>query len=335
MAEHETNDEMTNETRAWLLAPDAEQPAVRYFALRDLLGRPEADAEVQAARDAIAQSGPVPIILSRQHPDGYWAKPGSGYSPKYRSTDWQIIFLAQLGADGAGAPVQAGCAYLLEHSLAANGAFSAYTDVRVTGCIHCLNGNLLCALQDLGWGCDPRVAAALDWQAHAILGEDVTFTRSGTVGPGFACSASDGRPCEWGAVKALAALSRVDPTHRMPVLARAQAVTAELLIGRLPALLTEAPGAGGSAPWRKFGFPHAYASDLLELAVVLARAGYARDPRLAQLIDFIAGQADATGRWRLQNQPNRPTWVTIERRGEPSKWITLSALRVLAAGNLY
>ena len=55
----------------WLLETDTENPSVRYFALRDLLGRPEGDPEVQGARTDIMTSGPVPVILDAQHPAGY------------------------------------------------------------------------------------------------------------------------------------------------------------------------------------------------------------------------------------------------------------------------
>jgi len=54
---------------SWLLEPDAENPGVRYFALRDLLGRPAGDPELVAARRAIMQTGPVPQILAAQHPE--------------------------------------------------------------------------------------------------------------------------------------------------------------------------------------------------------------------------------------------------------------------------
>ena len=107
----------------WLLEVDPANPGVRYFVLRELLGRPEADAEVRRARTEIMKTGPVPQILEAQQPEGYWVKAGGGYSPKYRGTVWQIIFLAELGADPADERVQRGCDYLLDHSLAANGAF--------------------------------------------------------------------------------------------------------------------------------------------------------------------------------------------------------------------
>lgn len=80
----------------WLLEPD--NPSVRYFTLRDILERPEDDLEVIAARGAIMTSEPVIKILAAQYPAGYWVKPGRGYSPKYKATVWQLMFLADLGA---------------------------------------------------------------------------------------------------------------------------------------------------------------------------------------------------------------------------------------------
>jgi len=109
----------------WLLEPDPANPGVRYFALRDLPERGEDAPEIREARAAIMTTGPVPAILDAQDPDGYWVKPGSGYSPKYRSTVWQIILLAELGADPDDERVRQGCEYLLSHGIAANGAFSA------------------------------------------------------------------------------------------------------------------------------------------------------------------------------------------------------------------
>ncbi|MPL61517.1 hypothetical protein SDC9_07093 [bioreactor metagenome] len=42
-------------------------------------------------------SGPVPSILAAQSAQGYWLRPGAGYSPKYQSTVWQIIFRPSWG----------------------------------------------------------------------------------------------------------------------------------------------------------------------------------------------------------------------------------------------
>jgi hypothetical protein len=220
----------------WLLEPDPANPGVRYFALTELLDRPADDPEVVEARHAVMSSGPVPAILAAQYPAGYWVKPGGDYSPKYRGTVWQIIFLAELGADPSDERVQQGCKYLLSHSIAASGAFSAGQRPVPSGSVHCLNGNLVYALLHLGYADDPRVQAALDWQARAITGEgQIQYYKSATAGPGFACGVNLGQPCGWGATKALRALVAVPPAQRTPAVQRAVAAGAEFLLSRDPA----------------------------------------------------------------------------------------------------
>lgn len=314
----------------WLMEPDPANPAVRYFALRDLLHRPEDDPEITQAKAAIMQTGPVPAILAAQESDGYWIRPGGGYSPKYRGTVWQIILLAELGADPADERVRRGCEYLLAHQLAAMGAFSVYRPPRPSGVLHCLNGNLLVALCNLGYGNDPRVQTALAWQIQAITGEgDVQFYKSGTSGPGFACAVNLGLPCGWGANKALKALSAVPPAQRTPGMQRAIDTGVEFLFSRDPAEADYPFTERVSSTWFKFGFPLSYWSDVLETTAVLAALGYGRDPRLANAIQFILDKQDAQGRWKLHNGLNGKMWIDIEKRGKPSKWVTLRALRVL------
>lgn len=312
----------------WLLEPDPDNPGVRYFALQELLDWPEDDPEVQAARAAIMTTGPVSAILDAQYPDGYWVKPGGGYSPKYRSTVWQIIFLAELGADPADERVQRGCEYLLSHSIAANGAFSALQKPVPSGCVLCLNGNLLYALQRLGYRDDPRVQTALDWLARAITGE-IRYLKSGTTGPYFACSANEGQPCAWGANKAMKALIAVPLERCTPALQRAIEVGAEFLLSRDPAMADYPYTKRVSSTWFKFGFPLTYWSDVLETTSVLLELGYGDDPRLSNALQFILSKQDAQGCWKLENALSGKMWADIGEKGKPSKWVTLRALRVL------
>ena len=46
---------------------------------------------------------------------------------------------------------------------------------------------------------------------------------------------------------------------------------------------------------------------------------------------LVAAKADPEGRWILQDTFNGRFWVDIETKGEPSRWLTLRALRTLAA----
>jgi hypothetical protein len=314
----------------WLLEPDPANPGVRYSALIDLLDRPADDPEVVEARHTVMTSGPVPAILNVQDSDGSWVKPGAGYSPKYRGTAWQIIFLAELGADPSDERVRRGCEYLLSHSIASNAAFSASQPPVPSGSVHCLNGNLLYALLHLGYTGDSRVQTALDWQARAITGEgEISYYKSATAGPGFACGVNLGQPCGWGATKALRALVAVPPYQRTPAVQRAVAAGAEFLLSRDPAAADYPYTDRVSSTWFKFGFPLSYWSDVLETTAVLMELGYGSDPRLANVLQLILSKQDTQGRWKLENSLNGKMWADIEVKGKPSKWVTLRALRVL------
>lgn len=332
----------TDDALSWLLESDPANPGVRYFALTDLLERPPTDPQVVAARQAVMACGPVPAILNAQADKGYWAEPGTGYYPKYTGTVWQIVFLAQLGADGRDPRVRAGCDYVLTHSRCpAYGGFSA--DGRPSGLIQCLQGNLAAALLDLGWWGDERLTLALDWLARSITGEGIApaemrdapirYYRSGNSGPGFACSANNYLPCAWGAVKAMLALAKVPVTGRTAAIQAALETGLEFLLGRDPALADYPMGwaSKASRSWFQFGYPIAYVTDVLQNLEVLAALGYGRDPRLQAALELVLQKRDGRGRWKLEYSYNGKTWAGVEQKGQPSKWVTLRALRVLKA----
>jgi len=68
----------------WLM--EESNPSVRYFTLRDLLGRGEYDPLLQAARLSIPTSKIVRKIFSMQKPGGYWGNAINPYHPKYKSS---------------------------------------------------------------------------------------------------------------------------------------------------------------------------------------------------------------------------------------------------------
>jgi hypothetical protein len=334
-------DKLYGDPLPWLLEPDSEQPAVRYFTLRDILGHSESDGEVKEALVANMFSGPVPAILAAQEPDGYWDKPGAGYGPKYRGTQWTVVFMAQLGADGTDARVRAGCEYVLSHAIAGNGSLSM--NGTPSGFIHCMSGNLGAALIELGWLGDKHLQMALEWQAQTITGEGVAdsesrdtnkrYYKSGISGPLFACSANAGLPCAWGAVKAMLALSKVPSSLRTQRVQAAIQQGIAFLLSHDPAVADYPFGMGNrpSSSWFKFGYPIGYITDVLQNLEVLAALGQAQNPRLANALELVINKQDNQGRWLLEYSYNGKTWVDIETKKQPSKWITLRALRVLQA----
>lgn len=314
----------------WLLEVDPQNPAVRFFTLRDVLDRPADDPEVRRAAAAIMKSGPVAAILAAQHADGSWGEASGSLLHGYKSTVWQVYLLAELGAASTHRQVRRGCEYVLSRALAANNAFSMAEPPVPSKVVHCHNGDMLYAAFRLGFAADARVQAALRWQVQAINGNgDIRYYQSGTSGPGFACAVNQKQPCAWGAAKAMKALAAVPPDIHTPAVRLAIKTGAEFLLGRDPAKADYPYTERISTNWFKFGFPLSYTSDVLEVCGVLVDLGYGRDARLKNALQFILSKQDAHGCWTLEHTLNGKSLVNIEQKGRPSKWITLRALRVL------
>ena len=87
------------ETVDWLLS--SSDPAVRLGALKELGGLSKEEPEVQSALHEAMQTGPIPKILAKQKTGGFWDKEEDFYGHKYNGTVWNIILLANLGADAS------------------------------------------------------------------------------------------------------------------------------------------------------------------------------------------------------------------------------------------
>lgn len=331
-------DQLNGDSVAWLL--EHPSPDVRHAALRDLLDLPADDPRLVEARRAAAADGPIAALLDAMHPDGYWERPGPGYGPKYRSSVWSLITLAQLGATiDMDARVAAACAYHLEQAFLPGGQVS-YNGAP-SGTFDCLQGNMIGSLMAMGVQ-DPRLAQAYEWMARTVTGEDMAPNTDKHAsrryyaykcGPLFACGANYGQPCAWGSGKVMLAFSRLPAAQRTPLIERAVQAGIDFLFSVDP-LSANYPVGDGKQPssnWWKFGFPVFYITDLLQLAEALVGLGYGSDPRLAGLLEFIRSKQDAEGRWPLEYHYNGKTWLEFGRKGQPNPWVTLRALRVLKA----
>lgn len=325
-------------TIAWLLEVD--NPCVRHLTLRDVLDGPPEDAEVRAARKTAHARGPIATVLDAMADDGYWIKPGSGYNPKYRSTVWALILLAQLGASAEEDPrIGRACQYILDHALTPGGQFSATAAVLASGTADCLQGNLCAALLDLGYD-DPRLDMAFEWMARSVTGEGIApiTDRSapvryyaGKCGPLFACGANNKLPCAWGAAKVMLAFGKLPHERRTPLVERAIQQGVAFLFSVDPATAAWPSGYSEkpSGNWWKLGFPVFYVADVLQVAEALSLLGYGMDARLQAALDLIRAKADAQGRWLLEYDYADKTWIDVGKKKLPNKWVTLRALRVL------
>ncbi len=330
-------DRLNGDSVAWLL--EYPSPDVRYRALRDLLDAPSDDPQLAEAYQAAAAGGPIAAILDEMQPQGYWARPGPGYNPKYRSSVWALTLLAQLGASvDMDARIRQACQYLFEHAFTPLGQFSS--NGSPSGTIDCLQGNLCWALTALGIA-DPRLDRAFEWMARTVTGEGLApvGTRSEPMrfytyksGPVFTCSANNYQPCAWGAAKGMLAFSALPPDRRTPLIERAIQTGVDFLFSVDLMKANYPTRLGDDKPnrdWWKFGFPVFYITDLLQVADALVNLGYASDPRLAGLLEYIRQKQNSDGRWVLEFDYSGKTWREFGEKKQPNPWVTLRALQVI------
>ncbi len=331
-------DQLSSDALHWLL--EADMPGVRYLTLRDLLDYSPDDQELRAALWAAHTEGPIATILAQMNETGYWVEPGPGYLPKYRSTVWSIIMLAQLGASAAvDERITRACAYVLDHGLTVSGQFTA--SGAPSGTADCMQGNLCAALIDLGYD-DSRLETAFEWMARSVTGEGVAPVGdrqaeiryyAGKCGPVFACGSNNKLPCAWGVVKVMLALSKWPVERRTPVIERAIQQGVNFLFSSDPATAGYPTGYSDkpSGNWWKFGFPVFYVTDLLQNVEALVGLGCGDDPRLTNALTVIREKQDTQGRWILEYDYSGKTWIDWGVKKQPNKWVTYRALRVLRA----
>jgi hypothetical protein len=285
----------------WLLDP--ENSSVRYWTLVDLLDRPASDPEVQQARLAIDRQPLVQELFALQHPEGYWGEETKPYTAQGAVT--ALALLSMLGAT-PNQRTAAGCDSLLRFCQPPSGGFSLTRNLQ-SGIFPCTTGEHLPFLVYFGLSDDPRVRAAFAFLIEHMSAHDA-----------LNCGRYQHRECWWGAIATLNGLAVLPPDM--------QAEQSQRVIERLSNTLLEAgyDFEGEHKRWLTFGVPRAW--DLLSALKALAAHGYACDSRFVSLLDLLLSRQDNHGRW-LCGSVSR-TWP-LEKRNQPSKWITLDALRVL------
>ena len=273
---------------------EPDNPSIRYRTLTDLLDRPADDPQVAEARAGIPGSKDVQAIFGGQDPAGWWDTPQRATGIKRASG--QLLILSRLGVS-PDERTRRGCEFVLS---------KPWLPMRRPVCIvPCYTANCLRFLTYFGYGEDPRVGEGWSAMIERLAQDD-----------GLICWYQK-QPCHWLAVKALWVFAAA--TESWDVQA-ATARTAEALLSH------DFDFEGEEARWLRFGFPWYFQSDLLDALEALAACGYAADPRFRALAQHIVDKQQADGSWLKQGGS---TAVHIERKGQPSKWITLKALRVL------
>lgn len=305
----------------WLL--EEEEPAVRYLTLTELLDRRDDDSEVRSARDAIGRRGWAADILARQDPQAWWIAGESLYRPKYLSTNWMLLVLADLGLTREDPRIDKACRLWIRRFAKEDGGFGGDRDSKGHLCIV---GNTARALVRFGYADHPKVRSAFEW-----------LVRSQDKNGGWSCFGSGRNLDSWEPLSAFAVYPRALWTVEMETAVRKGA---EFYLDR------ELHRQGAPyEPWRRFHYPVHYYYDLLVGLDFMTALGYGGDPRLEYALSLLRKKRRRDGRWKLdavhpdvegamlawytRNPKRTPLPFALETPGRPSKMITLRALLVL------
>jgi hypothetical protein len=304
----------------WLLDSD---PSIRWQVLRDLTNTPA--EEVAAERAKVATEGWGAQWLTSQNVDGYW---GAGTSNPEWVTLQTLLLLHDLGLDPTSEQARRAVARVREN-------------VTWQGVLP----------QDAAWHGKPLFAGEVEpcingrvVAAGAYFGEDMRVVVDRLLGEqmsdgGWNCERERGSTrgsfhttiC---VLEGLLEHERATGGSAAVTAARARG-QAFLLERRMLRRLST--GEVIDPAWTHFSFPAGYHYDVLRGLEYLRHAGVRPDARLAEAIDLVASKRDADGRWPLEHvQADELDAEPGVAEGQPSRWNTLRALRVLdwyAAGD--
>lgn len=317
----------------WLLDSD---PSIRWQVMRDLADAPN-DA-VAAERSRVAVEGWGARLLDLQPPDGRWG--GGAYFPAWTSTAWTLTLLRQLGVDPESEAARRAVALVRENCRwecddlpffdgelepCINGmavAIGAYFGQDVRGIVDRLLGE---QMSDGGWNCEQE-SGSTRGSFHTticVLEGLLEYER-----------ATGGSP-------EVAAASRSGQEYLLERRMRLRLSTGDTI----------------DPAWALFSFPTYHFYDVLRGLDYVRSAGVVPDERVSEAVGLVEEKRGADGRWLLENPHKggdyvrdpqlgdrvlgelngydaveRPGGVHIdmdEGEGEPSRWNTLRAMRVL------
>ena len=290
----------------WLLDSD---PSIRWQVLRDLTDAP-AD-EVAAERAKVAVEGWGAQILAAQPADGVWA--GGAYFPEWTSVTPTLGLLRQFGLD----PASEEARHALE-LVRVNARWEhdgeRYFDGEVEPCI---NG---------------QAAAIGAYFAQDVRGiVDRLLTEQMDDG-GWNCEQENGstRGSFETTINVLEGLLEYErATGANGDVTDARLRGQEYLLERR-LLRRLSTGELAQPRWLYLTFPNGWHYDVARILDYLRDAAVKPDERTAEAISILESKREADGRWSLEHALHDELLVDLgERVGEPSRWITLRALRVI------
>jgi len=307
----------------WLLDSD---PAIRWQVMRDLLGAPE--GEWGAERAMVECSGWGARLLSHEDEDGQWA--GGAFLPRgfdvaeweqvgqpWTATTFCLTQLREFGLDPASASARRAVALVGANSRWDEGG-QPYWEGEVEECI---NGRVVADGAYFGVDVSPIVDRLVNerledggWNCERV---------NGSVRSSFATT-----------INVLEGLLQYERAAGGTAASREARKSGEEYLLERNLYRRRRTGDPADDAFLQLTHPNRWHYDVLRALDYFRSAvmydGVVPDPRLGDPVDYVRSRRREDGTWALDWSPPGRVWFAIDDGiGEPSRWVTLRALRVL------
>jgi hypothetical protein len=298
----------------WLLDSD---PAIRWQVMRDLTDAP---ADVVAAQRArVATEGWGARLLALQAPDGLWA--ARPWSQDWTDTFHVLEQLRRFGLEPQSGQARQAIGLVREHVVWRGGApgETPWADNRFfEGEVEpCINGNVVATGSYFGVDMAPLV--------ERLLGEQM-------ADGGWNCEQENGATVSsFGTtINVLEGLHEHERATGGSDEVRASRRRGEEYMLERRLFRRKSTGEVINEEWTRFAYPTYYHYDVLRGLDYLRGADVVPDARIAEAIELVEQKRDDDGRWVLDKVHEGEVHFDMDDGvGEPSRWITLGAMRVL------
>jgi hypothetical protein len=245
------------------------------------------------------------------------------YRPKYRSTNWMLLILSDLGLTKDDPRIRRAADLWRDRFSKSDGGFGS--DGSKSSHL-CIAGNTARALVKFGYADDAKVKSSFEW-----------LVSNQASNGGWSCFGSGGNLDSWEGMSAFAVYPKQSWTRSMK---NAVEKGAEFYLRK-----SMDQQGGRYEPWYRFHFPVHYYYDLLVGLDFMTALGHGDDKRLAGAVALVKEKMNPDGRWNLdavhpdveggmadwysKHAKQAPTPFALEKVGRPSKMITFRALNVL------
>ncbi|HWA33096.1 MAG TPA: hypothetical protein VG737_03150 [Cyclobacteriaceae bacterium] len=298
------------EVVTWLMAGDV---SIRYQAERDLLHK-----ERPAQRRRIESEGWGKRFLSLRKSNGAWGK--GFYQPKWTSTHYTLLDLKNLGIRPENRPIAQTLARIFESQKAQDGGIKPIGREQKSDV--CVNGMVL------NYSCYFGVNAQ-------ALKSVVDFLLSQQMGDGgFNCHSNRKGATHSSLHSTVSVLEGIleykknGYRYRLSDLSKARKESEEFIL-RHRLFRSHRTGKIIDPRFLQLHYPTRWHYDILRALDYFRAAGARYDHRMDDALQVIVDQQTPEGRWKLAAQYPGLMHFEMERAGQPSRWNTLRALRVL------